>query len=121
MVACLPPTRRPIHAERNCRLVRWGDRVFTFDSPQSRVVSLLMRCRRKGNRWASENLCLDAARSSAAMLFDLFRGHPAWGAMIVSASFPIDRTEPAPFIPAFGIQEPRPFRATHPKESLRCV
>lgn len=65
--------------------VRWGGQTFQFNHRQRSVVAALVQARREGHDWVGQDTLLELADSDGGRLRDLFRGHPAWGTMIVSA------------------------------------
>lgn len=74
------PTRGPDFAA-----VNWFGTVYTFSGKQRSVVAALWRAKEEGYEWVSQEALLEAAESDCSRLRDLFRGHPAWGSMIVQA------------------------------------
>jgi hypothetical protein len=65
--------------------VRWRGQVYTFSPKQRRVVAALWRAREQGYEWVSTEALLEAAESLGGRVKELFKGHPAWGVLIVSA------------------------------------
>jgi hypothetical protein len=80
----LPAGPEPTHAP-DFASVNWYGTIYTFSKKQRLVVANLWRAHEEGYEWLSQESLLDAADSDCQRLRDLFRGHPAWDAMIVSA------------------------------------
>jgi hypothetical protein len=57
--------------------------TFRFSEKQSRVVKSLLEARARRAPDVEQRKLLDAADSDTGRVRDLFRGHPAWGTMIV--------------------------------------
>lgn len=70
----------------NFRVVRWGRETFSFSHKQSLVVESLANAAAAGFEWVDQFTLLECADSDGTRLYDLFRGHPAWGRMIVRHS-----------------------------------
>ena len=82
---CNPTPNRPALAmSAGCEAVRWGETVYTFTLKQRMVVAALREARELGVHWVSGDALMEAAESDNNRLRDLFRGHPAWGTLIVS-------------------------------------
>lgn len=79
-----PPAGKLVHGA-DFAAVKWGDQTFSFTPKQRLIVAALVRARRDGHLWLSQEVLLEAAESECGRLRDLFRGHPAWGVMVVSA------------------------------------
>jgi hypothetical protein len=94
------PTRRvilrgreegPIVFGSDFHSCRWGSERFTFTGMQAACVRVLWEARQRGTPAVRGITVLDEAESAMAdstkpRLRDLFRNHPAWRKMIVSAS-----------------------------------
>jgi hypothetical protein len=65
--------------------VRWRGTLYTFSRKQRAIVAALWRAREQGYEWVSSETLLEAAESNGGRVRELFKGHPAWGVMIVSA------------------------------------
>ena len=79
-----PDAPRPaVAVSPDCASVRWGDVVYTFTRRQRLVFAALLDARKQGYEYVSGDALLEAAESDGCRLRDLFRGHPAWGVLIV--------------------------------------
>jgi hypothetical protein len=78
----LPPTS---HSPDYCA-VRWHGEAYTFTPTQAAVVRQLWEAWADGSPEVRQETLLEAADSTAGRLRDLFRGHPAWGNLIVPAA-----------------------------------
>ena len=67
------------------RSCRWYGRYFRFTYTQSKVVKLLFEAWQRGAPELAESTILNRVNSGAVRLYDLFRGHPAWGSLIITA------------------------------------
>jgi hypothetical protein len=70
---------------------RWGSKQFTFTEMQAACARVLWEARQRGTPDVSGKTVLEEAESAMVdserpRLRDLFRDHPAWRTMIVSAS-----------------------------------
>jgi hypothetical protein len=65
--------------------VNWNGTVYSFTPKQRIIVAALWRAREEGYGWLSQEALLEVAESDCGKVRDLFRHHPAWGTMIVSA------------------------------------
>jgi hypothetical protein len=74
--------------------VSWQGRLFCFSRKQRVVVGQLFQAREKGYHFVSQDHLLKAADSDCHRLRDLFRGHPAWGDLIVSEGRGLYRLSP---------------------------
>lgn len=63
--------------------VIWFGTSYAFTGSQARVVALLWRAWLDGVPNLRQETLLDAAGSVSGRLANLFKGHPAWGTMIV--------------------------------------
>ncbi len=71
------------------RLVDWpGLGRFTFSRLQGRVISALWDAHREGAPAVRQEDLLRVVDSQSPRLGDLFRGHPAWGTLIVRGPGP---------------------------------
>lgn len=76
---------RPTHSP-DFASVNWHGAVYTFSPKQRSVVAALWRAMDDGHHWVGQDALLELAESDCGRVRDLFRGHPAWGAMVVSAA-----------------------------------
>ena len=78
--------------------VYWPGRgTFHFyGEKQQAVVAALWAARAEGTLELSQNVLLRAADSDGTRLHDLFRGHPAWGKLILRGHSPGSYTLPPP-------------------------
>lgn len=72
------------------RSLRWGTEMYTFSEKQAAVCRALWEARQQGTPALAGVTLLDAAESSMAenarpKLSSLFKNHPAWNRVIVSA------------------------------------
>ena len=86
---------RGITVTVDCRSMCWGTQEYTFTDKQAAAVRVLFEARQSNVPHLSQLTILDRANSTTIeasdgtnppRLRDLFRGHPAWGAVIVSSS-----------------------------------
>jgi hypothetical protein len=75
---------RPSHT-RGFASARWRGVQYAFSPTQRLVVAALWGAWQDGTRWMMQEALLEQAESDGCRLRDLFRGHPAWGTMIVPA------------------------------------
>lgn len=80
-----PPPAGAVTHGPDFAAVNWGGRVFTFAPKQRSVVAALFRAREDGHGWVGQDALLEIADSDCHRLRDLFRGHPAFGTLIVGA------------------------------------
>lgn len=66
--------------------VRWFGRVYTFTRIQSAIIEKLWQAWQEGTPDVHQSLLLVDAESESKSLADTFRGHPAWGELIVSSA-----------------------------------
>jgi hypothetical protein len=88
-----PPTRAPaptadpaesvVAFSQDFRTVRRGHETFEFSATQAAIVCELHQAWRAGTPGLSQNYLLTKVESSAGRIHDLFRGHKAWGTLIV--------------------------------------
>jgi hypothetical protein len=85
----------PKHTD-NFSAVYWPGRgTFHFyGEKQQAVVAALWAARAEGSLEVSQNVLLRAADSDGARLHDLFRGHPAWGKLVLRGHAPGSYTLP---------------------------
>jgi hypothetical protein len=78
--------RRPAmrHSPDFCS-VRWGDEDYTFSPNQQAALRVLWEAHDNGTPGVRQETLLEAAGSEGSRLRDVFRGHPAWGNLIVPA------------------------------------
>lgn len=81
------PDRSRLHAEparhsQDFASVVWFGTYYVFTASQARVVAELWAAWRNGTPDVRQDYLLEAAGSESRRLDNLFRGHPAWGAMI---------------------------------------
>jgi hypothetical protein len=65
--------------------VRWGGELYGFSPTQARVVRLLWEAWENGVPDIHQATLLDRAGSECRQLRSLFKGHPAWGTLIVAS------------------------------------
>lgn len=70
------------HSEDFTTLV-WRGETFHFSKAQSRVIARLWQAWINGTPSVSTSMLLEVAGSSGTRLRDVFKGHPAWGTVIV--------------------------------------
>jgi hypothetical protein len=96
--SALPPWGSGPEPKRtdNFSAVYWPGRgTFHFyGEKQQAVVAALWAARSDGTLEVSQNVLLRAADSDGARLHDLFRGHPAWGKLILRGHSPGSYTLP---------------------------
>lgn len=63
--------------------VRWDTHQFTFTPAQAKVVSILWEAMENDTPEVRQETLLEHASSQGSRLRDVFRDHPAFGAMIV--------------------------------------
>jgi len=68
------------------RWVRWFGKDYSFTSTRAAVVKLLWEAWENGTPDVGGDALLDAVGSEAHRLRDVFRGHSAWGEMIVKGA-----------------------------------
>lgn len=81
-----PPENRKIIFAPDFSTVRWGPQAFHFVGKQRAIVAALKLARDEGYDCLSQAYLLEVAGSECSRVRDLFRGHPAWGSMIVHAA-----------------------------------
>ena len=67
------------------RSVRCGP-LYSFSAAQAACIKVLWNAWKNGTPEVGDATILEAAESETARLSDVFRGHPAWGSMIVPGS-----------------------------------
>lgn len=68
-------------------IVRWSGETFAFTVKQAAVVEALVDAiAEEGVEFLDERTLLACAESDGARIYPLFKGHPAWGRWIVSAT-----------------------------------
>jgi hypothetical protein len=65
--------------------VLWNDKLYHFTPLQSKAVRLLWQAWEQGGMGLRQEWLLETIGSDCARLADLFKDHPAWGAMIQPA------------------------------------
>ena len=65
--------------------VAFGGELFTFTAPQRRVIAALWQAHEDGTPVLSDAHLIEVAGSSSDRLRDVFKSHPAWGSLVVSA------------------------------------
>lgn len=83
--APLPEGDRPSHS-KGFSSVNWRGTVYSFSPKQRAIVAALWNARGECCPWVAQDALLDLADSDSNRMRDLFKGHPAWGVMIVSAA-----------------------------------
>lgn len=76
--------RRPTRS-RDWSSVNWYGTIYSFQGMQRVAVAALWEAMEEGYRWMSQDSLLSATENEGGRLRDLFKRHPAWGAMIVPA------------------------------------
>lgn len=71
-----------------------GEKLFVFTASQALVVRELWAAMEHGTPVVSDAHLLNLADSDATFLRDLFRRHPAWNTLIVSAGRGLRRLSP---------------------------
>lgn len=66
--------------------VRWFGSSYTFTPTQARIVEKLWIAWKAGTPDLHQSRLLEDSESTAEHLKDVFKGHPAWNAMIVSTA-----------------------------------
>lgn len=80
----IPDAERVTHAP-DYSSVNWYGKRFFFTGKQRVIVAALFQAREEGYEAVSQDSLLAVADSDSRRLRDLFKKHPAWGTMIVSA------------------------------------
>lgn len=75
---------RPTHS-RDFAAVNWYGTVYTFTQKQRLVIAALWRALEEGHKWVGQETLLEVAESDCSRVRDLFRGHPCWGVLVLSA------------------------------------
>jgi hypothetical protein len=78
-----PDTGGAVHSP-DFASVRWRGQVFAFTPKQRLIVAALWHARQQGYEWVSTESLLEAAESNGGRVRELFKGHPAWGTLIIS-------------------------------------
>jgi hypothetical protein len=60
--------------------------TYTFSEKQRAMVNVLWKARGNNSPWVTGDLLLEAAESLGSRVNHLFRGHPAWGVLILSGA-----------------------------------
>lgn len=68
------------------RTLQWHSDTYHFSPTQARCISILFSAWERKHDAVSQETILTQAESDARRLRDLFRGHPAWGNLIVAGS-----------------------------------
>jgi hypothetical protein len=75
--------QQPAHSP-DFRSVNWFGADYSFTPNQAAVVKVLWECYQAGTPDVGDSCLLEAVESNSERLDLVFRGHPAWGTMIVS-------------------------------------
>jgi hypothetical protein len=81
------PTPAPTGFPRHCkdfRSVHWFGADYTFTPTQAAVIRQLWEAWEDGTGGVGQETLLESAGSTGGRLRDVFRGHPAWGTMVVA-------------------------------------
>ena len=65
--------------------VRWDGELYKFSPRQRIIVAALWEAKESGCEFVGQEYLLELAESAVTRIRDLFKHHPAWGKMIVSA------------------------------------
>ena len=85
-VARLLERLAPCQAGAGFTCVRWHGAAYTFGPMQARIVRVLWEAWERGVPDVDQRWLLNEAGSDSDRLLDVFRGHPAWGAMIAGGA-----------------------------------
>lgn len=66
--------------------IRWYGKQYTFAAAQSRIVERLWHAWQAGTPDVHQSRLLEDTDSESQRLVDLFKGHPAWGTLIISTA-----------------------------------
>ena len=80
--------RRFLRESPDCAAVEWAGVRHEFDEHQSKVVARLWSRREDDEPYESGERLLALSGSRASSLKELFKGHPAWGVVIVCVPDP---------------------------------
>lgn len=86
MTSTTTKTRPGVTHGADFAAVSWYGTLYTFTKKQRIIVASLWAAWEAGYHWLTQERLLEDAESDCSRLRDLFRGHPAWGTMIVSKS-----------------------------------
>jgi len=75
-----------IRYSKDFRCVQWHGQTHYFTSTQARIVGMLIEDYLKGTPDLGIETLLEAIDAQSSRLVDLFRGHRAWGTMIVDGA-----------------------------------
>ncbi len=68
-------------------IVRWDGETFAFTPKQAAIVEALVDAiSERGIEYLDERTLLACAESEGGRVYPIFKGHPAWGRWIVSAT-----------------------------------
>lgn len=81
----LPARRHGVTHGTDHAALNWYGTLYTFAPKQRIVIAALLHARDQCYDWVSQEVLLELAESDGGRLRDLFRGHPAWGVLIVPA------------------------------------
>lgn len=80
-----PDPSGPAWHSSDFSVVTWRGQSFRFSPKQRVIVAALWQARLEGYEWIRQEALLEAAESDCQRVRDLFKGHAAWGTLIVPA------------------------------------
>ena len=83
LVSQLLPRLQPCRHSVDFACVRWHGESYSFTATQAAIVRVLWSAWEEGCPEIRQETLLDQVGSESRNLSDLFKGHPAWGKLIV--------------------------------------
>lgn len=77
------PPANIYNASPDCSCVIYRGQQYTFTRKQRSVIQALLQAREEGYDFLTQEALLELAGSDQLRLRELFRGHQAWGTVIV--------------------------------------